>query len=89
MQKSTLLTRAYLAQGAGNVKQVSKNKQPKKGKKTKIIAVAPKFLGWGRLNSKFCIKNFLFYWFYWGVLGGTGVFPTNLTGFAFFGICLL
>ena len=44
MHKSTLLTRAYLAQGAGNVKQVSKNKQPKKGKKSKkpkIIAVAP------------------------------------------------
>ena len=44
MHKSTLLTRAYLAQGAGNVKQVSKNKQPKKGKKPKkpkIIAVAP------------------------------------------------
>ena len=41
MQKSTLLTRAYLAQGAGNVKQVSKNKQPKKGKKNKIIAVSP------------------------------------------------
>ncbi len=42
MQKSTLLPRAYLAEGAGNVKQVSKNKQPKKGKKTKIIAVGPK-----------------------------------------------
>ena len=69
MHKSTLLTRAYLAQGAGNVKQVSKNKQPRKGKKPKIIAIAPKFLGWWRLNSKFCIKNFLFYWFYWGVLG--------------------
>ena len=41
MQKSTSLTRENLAEGTTNVKQVSKNKQPKKGKKPKIIAVAP------------------------------------------------
>ena len=41
MQKSTLLARAYLAEGTSNVKQASKNKKPKKGKKPKIIAVAP------------------------------------------------
>ena len=41
MQKSTSLTRENLAKGTTNVKQVSKNKQPKKGKKPKIIAVAP------------------------------------------------
>ena len=35
MQKSTLLTRAHLAEGTSNVKQASKNKKPK------IIAVAP------------------------------------------------
>ena len=41
MQKSTLSTRTYLAQGTSNVKQDSKNKKPKKPKKPKIIAVAP------------------------------------------------
>ena len=41
MQKSTLLARAYLAEGTSNVKQASKNKKPKKGKKPKIIAVGP------------------------------------------------
>ena len=41
MQKSTLLARAYLAEGTSNVKQASKNKKPKKGKNPKIIAVAP------------------------------------------------
>ena len=41
MQKSTLLARAYLAEGTSNVKQASKNKPPKKGKKPKIIAVGP------------------------------------------------
>ena len=41
MQKSTSLTRAYLAEGTSNVKQASKNKKPKKGKKPKIIAVDP------------------------------------------------
>ena len=41
MQKSTSLTGAYLAEGTSNVKQVSKNKKPKKSKKPKIIAAAP------------------------------------------------
>ena len=41
MQKSTSLTRKNLAEGTTNVKQVSKNKKPKRGKKPKIIAVAP------------------------------------------------
>ena len=40
MQKSTSLTGAYLAEGTSNVKQVSKNKKPKKSKKPKIIAAA-------------------------------------------------
>ena len=41
MQKSTSLTRENLAESTTNVKQVSKNKKSKKGKKPKIIAVAP------------------------------------------------
>ena len=41
MQKSTSLTRENLAEGTSNAKQASKNKQSKKGKKPKIIAVAP------------------------------------------------
>ena len=45
MQKSTSLTGTHLAEGKTeditNVKQASKNKKPKKGKKSKIIAVAP------------------------------------------------
>ena len=44
MQKSPSLTGAYLAEGTTSLKQVSKNKKPKKGKgpeKSKIIAVAP------------------------------------------------
>ena len=43
MQKSTSLTGAYLAEGTSNVKQVSKNKKPKKSKKPKIIAAALNF----------------------------------------------
>ena len=33
MQKSTRLTGMFLVEGTANVKQVSKSKQPKKGKK--------------------------------------------------------
>ena len=43
MQKSTSLTGVYLTEGTSNVKQASKNKKPKKGKKPQIIAVAGSF----------------------------------------------